>query len=512
MANLGQIVVGGAWESGVGHPIYATNPKSNQPLPQAFHSASLSQTERACTEAGNASLEFSRTARTERSDFLRAIGEGLLCREPDIVQFGTLETGLPEARLKGELQRTIGQLNLFADLLVSGSAFEELHDEALPDRTPLPRPDLRLMKRAIGPVAVFGASNFPLAFSVAGGDTASAFAAGCPVIVKAHSSHPYLSYFTASAIIDAAEKTDMPDGIFSMIYGSGNTVGSQLVIHPAVKGAGFTGSKQGGLALNKLAQSRNVPIPVFAEMSSVNPVFLSAKSLVNHSESLAKGLSDSVCLGAGQFCTNPGLVLVCEGSETELFIQKLTVNMHTQPAQTMLNKGICEAYYAGVKRLESLGATVLKSSMNTKPDVNTQIDDSENQCEPALYRISGKQFLVAPNEWQPEVFGASTLIVVAKDETEILAILQTLEGQLTVTFWLDTEDDPDVHQPLISQAEQISGRIIFNGFPTGVEVCQSMVHGGPYPATTNGQFTSVGSTAIERWIRPVCFQNAPDWV
>ncbi|GLQ72128.1 aldehyde dehydrogenase (NADP(+)) [Vibrio penaeicida] len=512
MANLGQIVIGGAWESGEENPIYATNPKSNQPLPQAFHSASLSQTERACTEAGNASAEFSKTAHTKRGDFLRAIGEGLQSREPDIVQFGTLETGLPEARLKGELQRTIGQLNLFADLLVSGRAFETLHDEPLPDRAPLPRPDLRLVKRAIGPIAVFGASNFPLAFSVAGGDTASAFAAGCPVIVKAHSSHPYLSYFAASAITEAVKKTDMPAGVFSMVYGSGNTVGSQLVTHPAVKGVGFTGSKQGGLALNKLAQSRNVPIPVFAEMSSVNPVFLSAKSLAEHSELLAKGLSDSVCLGAGQFCTNPGLVLVCEGSETEPFVQKLTVNTHAQPAQTMLNKGICQAYYAGVERLESLGATVLKSSMNTKSGADTSIDSSENQCEPALYRISGKQFLAAPNDWQPEVFGASTLVVVAKNEAEILAILQTLEGQLTVTFWLDAEDDPDVHQPLISQAEQIAGRIIFNGFPTGVEVCQSMVHGGPYPATTNGQFTSVGSTAIERWLRPVCFQNAPDWV
>ncbi|MBD1557563.1 aldehyde dehydrogenase (NADP(+)) [Vibrio sp. S9_S30] len=512
MVNLGKIVIGGGWESGEGEPIYAANPNNNRPLSQAFHSASLSQVERACREAGNASMAFSNSANITRSEFLRTIGEGLLSREADIVQFGTLETGLPEARLKGELQRTVGQLNLFANLLANGHAFDERYDEALPDRTPLPRPDLRLVKRAIGSVAVFGASNFPLAFSVAGGDTASALAAGCPVIVKAHSSHPYLSYFAASAIVEAAQKTDIPTGVFSMIYGSGNTVGRHLVTHPAVKGVGFTGSKQGGLALNRLAQGRDVPIPVYAEMSSVNPVFLSAKSLANHSESLAKGLSDSVCLGAGQFCTNPGLILVCEGNETEPFIQRLTMNTHAQPAQTMLNRGIYEAYYAGIERLESLGATALKSGMRSTGGVSSQVNGKENQCEPALYRISGEQFLNAPNDWQPEVFGASTLVVVAKDEAEVLAILHTMEGQLTVTFWLDAEEDPEIHKPLIAQAEHIAGRIIFNGFPTGVEVCQSMVHGGPFPATTNGQFTSVGSTAIERWLRPICFQNAPDWL
>ncbi|CCN81278.1 Alpha-ketoglutaric semialdehyde dehydrogenase [Vibrio nigripulchritudo SFn27] len=504
MENLGKLVIAGQWVKGEGNPTHAVNPSTNQTLPNTFDTASSEQVVTACEQAERAWLTYSEFPRAKRGEFLQTIGSELLAREADIVHFGVLETGLPELRLKGELQRTVGQLNLFANALIDQDE-PVLHDEALPERTPLPRPSLTLVKRSIGPVAVFGASNFPLAFSVAGGDTASALAAGCSVIVKAHSSHPHLSYLAASAIVAAIEKSGIPKGVFSLLSGSGSTIGGQLVSHPAIKGVGFTGSKKGGLALSRLAQQRNVPIPVFAEMSSINPVFITETALKESADDIAAGLTGSICLGAGQFCTNPGLILVENNSESEGFLRALSENVAAQSAQTMLNRHIRLSYQQGVERLENLGAKKLA-------EANAAKGEGENLCYPALFKISDAELLADPAVWQEEVFGSASLVVVAEDVSSIRQIIETLEGQLTFTFWLSEQGESEEVTSLVSLAQHKAGRIIFNGFPTGVEVCQSMVHGGPFPATSNTQYTSVGSTSIDRWLRPVCFQNVPDWL
>ncbi|CCN47518.1 Alpha-ketoglutaric semialdehyde dehydrogenase [Vibrio nigripulchritudo MADA3029] len=504
MENLGKLVIAGQWVKGEGNPTHAVNPSTNQTLPNTFDTASSEQVVMACEQAERAWRTYSEFPRAKRGEFLQAIGNELLAREADIVHFGALETGLPELRLKGELQRTVGQLNLFANALIDQDE-PVLHDEALPERAPLPRPSLTLVKRSIGPVAVFGASNFPLAFSVAGGDTASALAVGCSVIVKAHSSHPHLSYLAASAIVAAIEKSGAPKGVFSLLSGSGSTIGGQLVSHPAIKGVGFTGSKKGGLALTRLAQQRNVPIPVFAEMSSINPVFITETALKESAGDIAAGMTGSICLGAGQFCTNPGLILVENNSESEGFLRALSENVAAQSAQTMLNRHIRLSYQQGVERLENLGAKKLA-------EANAAKGEGENLCYPALFKISDVEFLADPAAWQEEVFGSASLVVVAEDVSSIRQIIEVLEGQLTFTFWLSEQGESEEVTSLVSLAQHKAGRIIFNGFPTGVEVCQSMVHGGPFPATSNTQYTSVGSTSIDRWLRPVCFQNVPDWL
>jgi NADP-dependent aldehyde dehydrogenase len=410
-----------------------------------------------------------------------------------------LETGLPQMRIEGERGRTIGQLQLFANVVRAGNWLDARIDLAMPDRAPLPRADLRQSHIPLGPVAVFGASNFPLAFSVAGGDTASALAAGCPVIVKAHSAHPGTSELVGKAIIAAANKCDMPEGVFSLIFGSGNQVGAELVAHPLIKAVGFTGSRTGGLALMNIAANRPEPIPVYAEMSSINPVFLLPNTLQENVTQLATGFVGSLAMGAGQFCTNPGLVVSLAGDALNQFISKAKESLTQVAAQTMLTSGIHTAYTQGVSDLTSNESVELIASGT---------DSAEpNRCQAQLFKTSAQQFL-KDTRLTDEVFGSSSLVIECQSEQEMLSVAEHLEGQLTATLQLNDQDHA-LAAKLLPVLERKAGRILCNGYPTGVEVCHAMVHGGPFPATSDARTTSVGSAAILRFVRPVCYQDFP---
>jgi NADP-dependent aldehyde dehydrogenase len=373
-------------------------------------------------------------------------------------------------------------------------------DAAQPQRTPLPRPDLRLRRIGLGPVAVFGASNFPLAFSVAGGDTASALAAGCPVVVKAHPSHLGTSELVARAIAKAARDTGMPDGVFSMVLGDGIAIGEALVRHPAIQAVGFTGSRQGGLALQRLAQSRREPIPVYAEMSSINPVVVLPAALGARGAAIAREFVDSLTLGTGQFCTNPGLVVAIEGPALDAFCAAAVEALTAKPATTMLSPGIHGAYCRGVERLSTRsGVTRLAAG---KPA------SGANQAVAALLRTDAESFL-ADESLEDEVFGPSSLVVACRDFDELHRVLRRVSGQLTATVQLD-DDDHALAGKLLPTLERKAGRVLFNGFPTGVEVSYAMVHGGPFPSTSDSRTTSVGASAIDRFLRPVCYQAVPD--
>ena len=367
-----------------------------------------------------------------------------------------------------------------------------------PLRQPLPRADLRQRQIPLGPVAVFGASNFPLAFSVAGGDTASALAAGCPVIVKAHSAHPGTSELVGQAIVRALEECGLPAGVFALLFGSGRAVGQALVNDARIKAVGFTGSRAGGLALCQSAQQRAEPIPVYAEMSSTNPVFLLPAALQARSAALAQGFVGSLTQGAGQFCTNPGLLVALQGPALEQFVASAADLLQHSAAQTMLTPGIWAAYQDGVDSLSRHASTVAKGVLPTGP----------NQCQPQLLRVRAAEYLANP-ALQAEVFGAAALVVECRYEGERLQLAEALEGQLTATLQLD-DDDIALARRLLPVLERKAGRILVNGWPTGVEVCDAMVHGGPFPATSDVRSTSVGTAAIQRFLRPVCYQDLPD--
>lgn len=372
-------------------------------------------------------------------------------------------------------------------------------DPAQPDRTPLPRPDLRMRMVPLGPVAVFGASNFPLAFSVAGGDTASALAAGCPVVVKGHPAHPGTSELVAAAVADAVRAAGFPAGTFSLLSGPGNELGSALVADPRIKAVGFTGSRAGGLALMKIAAARPVPIPVYAEMSSINPVLLLPGALASRGEELARGFLASLTMGAGQFCTNPGLVIAVEGAELDRFVDAAANALSEHPAATMLTPGIFDAYRRGVERLAANSRARL---------VARGAEGGANCGEAALFSIAADDFL-ADESAAEEIFGAASLVVRCADAGQMGEVVRQLEGQLTTTIHFE-ESDHDAVAKLVPALEQLAGRIIANGWPTGVEVSHAMVHGGPHPATSDGRSTSVGTLAIERFLRPICYQDFPD--
>lgn len=465
---------------------------------QEFSVGTPDLVEAACGAAEAAFGAYARTSAEARAGFLNAIADEIEARAEEITETGNRETGLPEARLQGERWRTTGQLRLFAEHILRGDYLDRRHDPALPDRQPLPRPDLRMIQRPIGPVAVFGASNFPLAFSVAGGDTASALAAGCPVVVKGHSAHPGTSEIVARAIEAATLACDMPSGVFSLIQGGRRDVGTALVTHPLIRAVGFTGSLAGGRALFDLCAARPDPIPFFGELGSVNPMFILPDALSRRSREIAEGWAASLTMGAGQFCTNPGVAIVPAGGDATAFAEAAVHALSATPAQVMLTDGIAQAFHDGCDR------------MGQGEDVQGLLVSSRQSREaaPCLYRTTGAAFLDSPN-LQHEVFGPLGLIVEADGEEQMKQIAAKLEGQLTCTLHMD-DADTGAACALLPILERKAGRILFNGFPTGVEVCDAMVHGGPFPASTNFGHTSVGTLSIRRWLRPVCFQNIPD--
>ncbi|MCZ4222157.1 aldehyde dehydrogenase (NADP(+)) [Pedobacter rhodius] len=435
-----------------------------------------------------------------KAAFLNAIADEIAAITDELVKRASAESGLPAARLQGEVGRTTGQLRLFANLVAEGSWVNAIIDTAQPDRKPLPKSDIRRMMIPIGPVVVFGASNFPLAFSVAGGDTASALASGCPVVVKAHPAHYGTSALVAGAIIKAVEKTNMPKGVFSMLYDNGYAIGSALVKHPLTKAVTFTGSFKGGMALIKLAEQRENPIPVFAEMGSINPVIFLPQALENQAEELAKKYAASITLGAGQFCTNPGLMLAIQSPALEKFKQTLAEAISAIPSATMLTEGIAHNYYKLTTEIVNEDKASILSISNLKNK------DLKNQSQALVVEVSAVDFIKNP-KFKEEIFGPYSLLVVAKDLAELEIVISNLDGQLTATLMAE-KDELKSYNALINKLTDKTGRIILNGVPTGVEVCASMQHGGPFPATNDSRFTSVGSTAVYRFVRPLAYQ---DW-
>ena len=464
----------------------------------SFSAGTPALVDQAARAAEDAFWSFGYTRREDRAAFLTTIAEEIDARADAITEIGTQETGLPEARLQGERGRTVGQLRLFASHILAGDYLDRRHDAALPDRSPLRRPDLKMIQRPVGPVAVFGASNFPLAFSTAGGDTAAALAAGCPVVVKGHSAHPGTGEIVAEAIHSALAKGGIHPGGVSLIQGGARDVGTSLVQHPLIKAVGFTGSLAGGRALFDLCATRPEPIPFFGELGSVNPMFLLPGALANRGAEIAAGWAGSLTMGAGQFCTNPGIAIALDGPSVDGFVSAVCDALGVVTAQTMLTDGIADAYRAGRSRIAGVqGIRELFGSTCTG-----------RQASPCLYETDGDTWL-AHHALAEEVFGPLGLVIRAKDPDQMSLIARSLPGQLTCTLHLDAEDNP-LAQRLMPVLERKAGRVLANGFPTGVEVADSMVHGGPYPASTNFGATSVGTLSIRRFLRPVCFQDMPE--
>ncbi len=476
----------------------AVQPGTGTLLEPAYLSTTPAEVDQAMAFAAAAFPVYANLSGKIRANFLRAIALEIESVIPDIVERGILETALPEPRLRGETARTTGQLRMFADLIEEGSWVDARIDRAQPDRQPIPKVDLRSMLRPLGPVAIFCASNFPLAFSVAGGDTAAALAAGCPVVVIAHASHPGVTEIVANAVIRAARLTDMPEGVFSVLYGGGRKVGQAVVKHPVTQAVGFTGSRAGGTALMETAAKRKQPIPVYAEMSSVNPVVLLPGALERGEEALAEAFFGSLILGVGQFCTNPGLVFL-PTAVGDLFISKLKSLIEASTPGMMLNASICQAYNEST----NVFATTVGVETLARPVVSPQ----PGQGGAAVFTASIKDFLKSET-LQGEMFGPATLILRGSLE-EIEAAIPHLEGQLTASLH-GTVEEIASHPSIAHSLQQRAGRLIFNGWPTGVEVCSSMVHGGPYPATSDGRSTSVGTMSIFRFCRPIAWQSFPD--
>jgi alpha-ketoglutaric semialdehyde dehydrogenase len=487
--------------SGEGKEVFsAVNPATDKKLSPDFHEATSNEIDKAITKAEQAFATYCKKNGKEKALFLETISEEILALGDDLLERCNQETGLPLARLTGERGRTVNQLKLFAELLKEGSWVEARIETAIPDRQPLPKPDIRNMYKALGPVGIFGASNFPLAFSVAGGDTASALAAGCTVIFKAHPAHLGTCELVAKAIIKAVQKTKMPDGTFSMVHGGSTEVGMTIVNHPLIKAIGFTGSFRGGKAIYDAAVKRAEPIPVYAEMGSTNPVFILPGALKERKEEIAKELTGSVTLGVGQFCTNPGLVFLEESRTAEEFRKYAAENFINTDAGTMLTSGIQNAYLNGIKNVTGKQGVQLLAEGKKSNAVGEGVA--------YLFQTNSDNFLANEN-LEEEIFGPSTLTVTASNKEELLKAAHKLHGHLTITLHA-TKEDLINYSDLISVLERKAGRLIINGFPTGVEVCHSMVHGGPFPATTDSRTTSVGTLAINRFVRPVSYQNFPD--
>ncbi len=499
MTLSGEMLIGATATRGGGSLFHARNATTGDRLEPGFNGGGESEVNRACALAWDAFETYRETGLEARAAFLERIAENILGLGEALIDRTVAESGLPRGRIEGERGRTVGQLRLFAQVVREGGWLGARIDHALPERKPMPRVDLRLRHIPLGPVAVFGASNFPLAFSVAGGDTASALAAGCPVVVKGHPAHPGASEMVGRAIQAAVAECGLPEGVFSLLVGTENALGAALVADRRIRAVGFTGSRRGGLALVEIASRRLEPIPVYAEMSSINPLFLLPAALAERAEAIGRDYVASVALGAGQFCTNPGLVLALEGPALDRFIASARDALAAAPAATMLTEAIHAAYEDGVKRLrENPSVSEIGHGLQS---------GGPAQGEAVLFVTDAHSYLTDPHLAE-EVFGASSLVVRCPDLQTLRVIANGLEGQLTVTLQMDP-DDTELARGLLPILERKAGRILVNGYPTGVEVGHAMVHGGPFPATSDGRSTSVGSLAIHRFLRPVCYQDLP---
>jgi len=498
MPITGELLIGAAALRGTNGTVHAHAAATGQLIGPDFGGASAEQIEQACALAERAFDSYRETTPEARAAFLEAIAENILAIGDELIERCMTETGLPRARIEGERGRTVNQLRLFAGVVRDGTYLDARIDPAMPDRQPLPRSDLRLRHIPLGPVAVFGASNFPLAFSVAGGDTASALAAGCPVIVKAHSAHPGTSELVGRAIQSAVRSCNMHEGTFSLLFVNGYDLGQRLVADHRIKAVGFTGSRRAGTAFMKVAAARSEPIPVYAEMSSINPVLLFPNALEKRGPDIAKAFVASLTMGAGQFCTNPGLLIGVDGPSLDAFLRAAADAVAGSPAATMLTPGIHDAYASGVEQFckHDKVATVARG----KPG-------EAYQGQAGLFSTTADDFL-RHAELQQEIFGAASLVVRCRDLDAMHAAVAALEGQLTAALHMD-EADHEAARSLLPLLEKKVGRILVNGFGTGVEVCHAMVHGGPFPSTADGRSTSVGSLAIARFLRPVCYQDMP---
>ncbi len=501
MINGNNIIACNYTEVG-GQAFTVADPSTGEKLSGEFYEAGTLIIDETLNAATAAFKVYKNTLPAVKAKFLRAIADEIAALGDTLINRAVAESGLPIGRITGELGRTTGQLRMFADLVEEGSWVDAVIDTAQPERLPIPRSDIRRMLTAIGPVVVFGASNFPLAFSVAGGDTASALAAGCPVIVKAHPAHPGTSALVGAAISKAAKETGIPDGVFSLLFDNGYTVGAALVKHEQTKAVAFTGSYKGGMALIKLAQERKSFIPVFTEMGSINPVVLLPAILDAQPEELAAKYAGSITLGAGQFCTNPGLILAIRSAGLDRFITALGGAIELVPSATMLTSGIWKNYDTLAE--EALAENGIELIAKSKV-INTE---KVNQSVATVAAVSAKNF-IANKKFSEEIFGPWSLLVVADDAAELEQVIASLEGQLTTTVMAQKEELPE-YTGILNALTEISGRVILNGVPTGVEVCAAMQHGGPFPSTSDSRFTSVGTGAIYRFVRPVAWQDWDD--
>ena len=502
MKISGTMLIGAKDVVGTKKDIKAINPATDETLEPTFKGGTSAEVEQACQLAHSAFQSYRETSLEQRAVFLEKIADHIMALGDELIVRTHLESGLPKGRIEGERGRTVNQLRLFASVVRDGRWIDARIDFAQPERKPMPRSDIRLRYIPLGPVAVFGASNFPLAFSVAGGDTASALAAGAPVIVKAHSAHPGTSELVGRAIRAAVAECGLHEGVFSLIFGAGADVGQTLITHPHIKAVAFTGSRTAGVALMHSAAARPEPIPVYAEMSSINPVFLMPGALKANAEKVAQGFVASLLMGAGQFCTNPGLAIGIDSPELDAFIRAAEAGVVASPAATMLTSNIHKAYETNLNQL------VLNPNITVLARGKTS--DAPNQCRSALLCTSASAFLKDPHGLGIEVFGSSSVVIKCANTDEMLAIVQALEGQLTATLQIAAGQDEALTTSLIAALELKVGRILANGYPTGVEVCHAMVHGGPFPATSDSRTTSVGTAAIYRFLRPVSYQDIPD--
>lgn len=502
MTITGKQLIGGEWVQGEAGSFYGVDPRDGRNLQPTISIASNDQVDQTVRMADAASKIFRRSSPKERATFLRYCAEQIMALGDELLERVMEETGYPKARAEGERGRTCGQLNMFASYLESGDYLDARIDTALPDRQPLARPDLRYMNQPIGPVVVFGASNFPLAFSVAGGDTASALAAGCPVIIKGHPSHPGTGELVAQALAAAVAQAGLPKGTFSYLADDGHNVGARLVQAPLVKAVGFTGSFAGGTALLALANARPDPIPVFTEMGSSNPVFLLPQALEQSSGDIAQGFVSSFTLGSGQFCVKPGLIIAINGEPLQQFMTAVKKLVDTAPPAVMLNSRICHTFQQALEERHS------DKSIELVAQGLTASNSEGFHAQVTLYATSANEVMERP-ELLEETFGPASIIINCRDRAEMLSLARRLPGQLTATVHCTTDELSDYGELMDHLTESV-GRIVINGFPTGVEVCHAMMHGGPFPATSDSRFTSVGTNAIQRFLRPVCYQNYPE--
>ncbi|SDY30294.1 aldehyde dehydrogenase (NADP(+)) [Citreimonas salinaria] len=491
----GRHLIDGEWIEG--GTSFRSEPVSGAPL--HVFDGGKTEIDAAMQAAERAFATYGWTAREDRALFLEAIATEIEARVDAITEVGMAETGLPEPRLRAvELPRTANQLRLFAAHLRDGAYLDRRHEAALPDRQPMPRPDLRMMQRPLGPVGVFGASNFPLAFSTAGGDTAAALAAGCPVVYKGHPGHPGVGELVAQAIAAAIEKTGIPAGVFGLVQSNSTEAGAALVTHPLTRAIGFTGSFRGGKALFDLAMARDEPIPFFGELGSINPVFVLPRAQAARGAEVGSAWAASLTMGVGQFCTNPGVVVLQDGPGADAFVEAAGAALSDVAPQPMLTSGVAEGYRSGVATAGGIEGV----------RTHVRIEGEGRHGGPAMFEVTGAEWLANP-ALEQEVFGPAGIVVRAADGAEARAIAQGIDGQLTATLQMD-DADTDEAKALVPILERKAGRVLVNGFPTGVEVAEAMVHGGPFPASTNFGATSVGTLAIRRFLRPVCYQNMPE--